>query len=181
VRFYAREESTGSETKLGSVVSPPYTVEWQFPRCEEKARPYALRAEAVDGCDNVGESEDVRVVICAGDVSPRSPTVAWSQRLDVPGGSGQVVLDGTALVWASAGTSQASLQPRAGEHQVVATLLGGQGRGRWRFDFPPGVVEAGSLQTVAGNLSLLTADSIAFDLEGKPGERLVFRFRSAVR
>jgi hypothetical protein len=180
VRFYAREESTGIETKLGSVVSLPYNFDWQFPGCEQNARPYALRAEAMDGCKNVGESEDVHVVICAGNVPPQPP-MAWSQRLDVPGGSGQVVLDGTALVWAPAGTSQASLQPRAGDHQVVATLLGGQGRGRWRFDFPPGVVEAGSLQPVAGNLSLVTADSIAFNLEGKPGERLVFRFRSGVR
>jgi hypothetical protein len=57
-------------------------------------------------------------------------------------------------------------------------LVEGQGkRGTWRFDFGGAGVIAGSLRVVAGEVELVTPDTIVFRLGGRPGERVVFSFR----
>jgi hypothetical protein len=180
VRFYVRETNTGQETLVGSDDSAPYSVVWNFPGCGGPgADPHKIWAEAEDNCGNTRQSSRVNVVLCQQQASQSAPIAsAWVQRLEVPGGSGQVVLNGTAASYAGGGASSSSFAPRSGENQVVATLLEGRGPGAWHFAFPSGVLEPGSLAPVAGSVTRLTPDAIAFELTGKPGERVVFRFRA---
>jgi hypothetical protein len=60
---------------------------------------------------------------------------------------------------------------------LEAELLAGRGVGSWRFEIAGAV--PGSLRPVAGAVLLLTADAIAFRLEGKPGERVAFSYEVA--
>jgi hypothetical protein len=179
VRFYARQTNTGEQTLIGADGDSPYGVVWVLPTCSgPSADPYKLWAEAEDSCGNVAESGRVNVVLCAQSASAARPQpTRWTQRLEVPGGRGQAVQNGAVMAYIEAGTSSSAFSPLPGENHVVAILLAGEGRGDWRFEFPPGSLEGGSLAPVAGNVSLLTPDAIAFQLAGKPGERVMFRFR----
>jgi hypothetical protein len=180
VRFHVRQTNTGQETLVGADSDAPYSVVWSLPGCSgPSADPYKIWAEAEDNCGNTAESQRVNVVLCAQQASQSAPIAsAWVQRLDVPGGSGQVVMNGAAVSYSGLGAASAAFVPRSGDNQVVATLLGGTGPGVWHFEFPAGALDAGSLTPVAGNVSLMTPDAIAFQLAGRPGERVVFRFRS---
>ena len=105
--------------------------------------------------------------------------MAFSSQLDVAGGSGQVVVNGTSLAFAGDGRSVASARPPRREPRrgpagpgrggrTVALRAGQHGEG----------VEAGSLRVVAGEVALVSSDAIVFRMSGKPGERVVFTFRS---
>jgi hypothetical protein len=61
----------------------------------------------------------------------------------------------------------------------VAQLVTARGRaGTWTFRLPTGV-RAGSLRPLAGQAAQVTEDSIVFQLQGRPGERVVFSFEIA--
>ena len=67
-----------------------------------------------------------------------------------------------------------------GENRVEALVVQGAGQpGTWRLELGGTTsFRAGSLRIVAGEVALITADAVAFRLTGKPGERVVFTFRT---
>ena len=105
--------------------------------------------------------------------------VGFSSQLDVPGGSGQVVVNGSSATFAGAGRSTATAVGRRGENRIEAQLVQGAGAGLWRFELgSTASLEPGSLRVVAGNVALITGDAVVFRLSGRPGERIVFTFRA---
>jgi len=109
-----------------------------------------------------------------------SRRLAWNSELAVDGGTGQVVANGSAAVFASKGRSSAVASGRKGENRIEAQLVQGSGRpGTWRFELgPTPSFEAGSLRVIAGEVAQITGDAVVFRLKGQPGERVVFTFRT---
>ena len=70
--------------------------------------------------------------------------------------------------------------PRIGENRVEATLVQATGQpGLWRFELgAEQSLEPGSLRVIAGEVALVTPDSMAFRMKGRPGERVVFTFHA---
>jgi hypothetical protein len=147
-----------------------------------------VQAYAVDGCDNATYSSKVLITVnntgpcatpdpgAAPDASAASATVVSD--LAVPGGEGQVVANGEAA-FPRAGRSPLAVRLRAGENRFEATLVAARSGGTWRFDLGglPGL-RPETLRVVAGEVVQLGATSITFRLQGRPGERVVFAFRS---
>lgn len=109
-----------------------------------------------------------------------SRRVAWTSELDLEGGSGQVVLNGEAAAFASRGRSAGAAAGRRGLNRIEAQVVDAAGRpGTWRFELgTTGSLAAGSVRVVAGDVVLLTENAIVFRLKGRPGERVVFSFRT---
>jgi hypothetical protein len=111
--------------------------------------------------------------------SPEQRPVTWVSQLDVPGGRGQIVLNGSEALFPAAGRVPLSARPRAGDNRVEAQLVKAEGRaGLWRFELAAGSTVAGSLRVIAGEVALVTGDAVVFRLKGQPGERVVFTFRN---
>jgi hypothetical protein len=105
------------------------------------------------------------------------PPATWVSQLEVPGGRGQVVLNGSEAQFPAAGRAPLSVRPRAGDNRVEAQLVQAQGRaGLWRFELAGDRAVAGSLRVIAGQVALVTGDVVVFRLKGQPGERVVFTF-----
>jgi hypothetical protein len=95
----------------------------------------------------------------------------------VPGGRGQIVVDGGQVV---PGLDEVThdWQLPAGLHHVEAVLLEAQGEpGLWCFDLMTPGLAAGSLRVVAGAAARLGGGQLVFQMAGKPGERVGFTFR----
>jgi len=106
--------------------------------------------------------------------------IVWASQLDVPEATGQVVINGAAAVFAGPGRSTSLATGRVGENRVEAQLVQGAGKpGTWRFDLPTTGVMPGSVRVLAGDVALLSGESVVFRLSGRPGERVVFSFRTA--
>jgi hypothetical protein len=105
--------------------------------------------------------------------------VELSSQLDVAGGAGQVVVNGSSLAFASRGRSTVQAGGRRGENRVEAQLVQAAGAGQWRFELRGDALQAGSLRVVAGEVLQVSSDAIVFRMSGKPGERIVFTFKSA--
>jgi hypothetical protein len=101
--------------------------------------------------------------------------LAWVSELDVPGGSGQVVVNGRSAVFARPGRSDSAVPGRSGLNRFEAQLVDGGGPGTWRFEFgQTPSLRPGSLRILAGSVAQITADAIVFRLAGRSGERIVF-------
>jgi hypothetical protein len=113
-------------------------------------------------------------------VAATSRRVAWTSELDLDGGSGQIVVNGEAAAFAPRGRSGGAAVGRRGMNRVEAQVVEASGQpGMWRFDLgTTGTLEAGSLRVIAGEVALLTENSVVFRLKGRPGERIVFSFRT---
>jgi hypothetical protein len=106
--------------------------------------------------------------------------LSWGSHLDVPEATGQVVVNGAAAVFAGPGRSTALATGRTGENRVEAQLVQGAGKpGTWRFDLPTASLVPGSLRVLAGDVALLSGESVVFRLSGRAGERVVFSFRTS--
>jgi hypothetical protein len=89
------------------------------------------------------------------------------------------VIDGGQAFVPAAGTSAhvASLAP--GPHRFEAVLVAAQGRpGVWRFGLSALGAVPGSLRVVAGDVAQVGPVEIAFRLQGRAGERVVFTFQT---
>lgn len=103
--------------------------------------------------------------------------VTMQAALDVPAGQGQLVVNGSAAFFQQGGRLPAPVEARPGPNRVEAILIRAQSRpGSWRFEMN-GAFEPGSFRVIAGDVTLLTAETIVFRLAGKPGERVAFSFR----
>jgi len=109
---------------------------------------------------------------------PAESASAWVSQLEVPGGRGQLVLNGRQALFPGLGRSSLPVRLEAGENRVEATLVQAQGKaGFWRFE--PGAergLAAGSLRVITGEVALVTPDAVVFRMKGRPGERVVFTF-----
>jgi hypothetical protein len=182
VDFYIQESSRPA-VFIGRSTSPPYRATL-FSLCQGALLDtFAITAVATDNCGLVATSSPVTVTLlglplCFSSALP--PTGAgWISDLAVPGGHGQVVLNGTDAFFPSAGPSRMTAAIRPGSNRVEAVLVNALGRGgTWRFDLGGQGLKAGSLRVVAGEVVLATPDTVVFRLSGRPGERLVFSFRT---
>jgi hypothetical protein len=106
--------------------------------------------------------------------------LAWNSQLDVADGSGQVVVNGSTAVFSGPGRSTAMALGQRGENRIEAQLVQGSGRpGTWRFELgSTASLEPGSLRVVAGNVAMISGDAVVFRLGGRPGERVVFTFKT---
>jgi hypothetical protein len=108
---------------------------------------------------------------------PQPVGITWVSLLEVPGGSGQVVVNGESGAFATLGTSSGAASVAGGVSRVEAVLVQALGPGTWRFDLQAEAgFEPGSLRALAGDVTSLAAASIVFHLKGYPGERVVFVF-----
>lgn len=109
-----------------------------------------------------------------------SRRIAWASELDLDGGSGQVVVNGETAAFASRGRSAGAAVGRRGVNRIEAQVVEAAGRpGTWRFELgTTGSLEAGSVRVIAGEVALVTESAIVFRLKGRPGERVVFAFRT---
>jgi hypothetical protein len=169
---------------LGSVVAaPPPTIPGCQPHCfkvcvfENKGTPRE-RSQCFEGCAQVCPNQTVTSVA-------DSPVrrLAWTSELAVPDATGQVVVNAETAVFAGAGRSASAAPGRRGENRIEAQLVQATGRpGTWRFELgTTASLEVGSLRVIAGDVTLVTGDALVFRLGGKPGERVVFAFRTRER
>ena len=147
-----------------------------------------VQAYAEDSCGNATYSSKVLVTVNnTGTCVPPDPGTApessaasatFVSELGVPGGAGQVVANGEAA-FPRAGRSPFAVRLTRGENRVEATLVEARSGGTWRFELValPGF-RPETLRVVAGDVVQLAADSVTFRLQGRPGERVVFAFRS---
>jgi hypothetical protein len=126
-----------------------------------------------------------RDIVIAADPAPPNfsgmSQLIWTSKLDVPGASGQVVVNGTTAVFAGSGQSSGVVLGPRGENRVEARVLQGVGKpGSWRFELgSTNSLIPGSLRVIAGSVSEVSGDAVVFRLTGRPGERVMFTFRTS--
>jgi hypothetical protein len=177
---------------LGPVAgSSPWPYDWTEPAVVAYlgtacARFLELQAYAQDGCGNATYSPKVLVVVnntgpCVagrGAAGSSDASAAVVSDLGVAGGAGQVVVNGEAA-FPRAGRHTVAVRMQPGENRVEATLVEARSGGTWTFELGalPGL-RPESLRVVAGNVVRAGADSVTFRVQGRPGERVVFSFRT---
>jgi hypothetical protein len=151
------------------------------------AKTLEVRAYAEDSCGNGTYSSPITITVnntgpCAtpdaGPAPGASSSAILVSELGVPGGAGQIVANGEA-VFPRTGRSPFAVRLKAGENRVEATLVEARAGGTWRFELGalPGF-QPETLRAVAGDVVQVAADSVTFRLQGRPGERIVFTFRT---
>jgi hypothetical protein len=190
VRFYyqycpvSQGGVCGAENFIGvdDTGPSPYETTWSFPNCSFENEKWTIIARAEDNCGNTADTFVDDMILggrgCFRDAGrdPAGPSTVWVSELSVPGGRGQVVLDGTDAVFPGAGVALHSVALAPARHNFEATLVDGEGAGIWRFDLSRLGLVPGSLRVVAGEVAQLGPDQVAFHLSGASGERLVFTF-----
>jgi hypothetical protein len=109
-----------------------------------------------------------------------SRRLAWASDLSLEDGAGQVIANGQSAVFASRGRSTAVASGRRGDNRIEAQLVRASGKpGTWRFELAPtATLQPGSIRVIAGEVVSLTDDTVTFRLNGQPGERIVFTFKT---
>lgn len=105
------------------------------------------------------------------------PPLHWRSRLDVPGGRGQMLLNGELLAGVREGASDGFVRARAGETAVELEIVDAHGPGYWTITFEGEGVSPGSFR-VAGGAAQTAAGSVVLRVYGRPGERAAFTFHS---
>ena len=147
-----------------------------------------VQAYAQDNCGNSTYSAKAQITInntgpCVtpdpGTAPGQSATTAtFVSELLVSGGAGQVVANGEAS-FPRAGRSPFAVRLKRGENRVESTVVEAQTGGTWRFELGslPGF-RPETLRVVAGEVVQLAGDAVVFRVQGRPGERVVFSFRT---
>jgi hypothetical protein len=190
---YKVNYATPTQLVLGPVSgASPWPLEWKESDVNSYlgtacSRFLEVQAYAQDGCGNATFSTKVQITVnntgaCTPDPATglRSSGAAATlvSELAAPGAAGQVVANGEAA-FPREGRSSLSVRLGPGESRVEATLVEARAGGTWRFDLGavPGL-RPGSLRVVAGDVVQVGADAVVFRLRGRPGERVVFSFRT---
>ena len=180
------EEQGGSRTVPIATLAPAgpvYRVTWTLPACLGPGDRWYIHVQATDRCEKA-DGARVRVkrkgdscdLASAASQDSRG-SVLWTSELTVGGGQGQVIVNGSQVVLAGAGSSPLTMDARPARTRVDATLLSGDGEGGvWRFSLASGRVKAGTLRVLSGDPVALGPGVVAFALAGRPGERVAFSF-----
>jgi len=173
--FPASVDST--KLRNDGVLGCPATVQaWALARSGCRAGVASAKVPIV-----VGDAGCLVGAAGGGTDGARDATAAWTSDLSVPGARGQVVLNGSdASFPATGGRAPLTGRPRPGENRVEATLVQAAGQpGLWRFELgaEPSLA-SGSLRVIAGDVTLITPEAVVFRMKGRPGERVVFTFRT---
>jgi hypothetical protein len=182
--MFAEEQGASRAVEIATLEPPGplYRATWSLPECVGPQDRWYIHVQATDRC---GLTDGARVrVKRRGDSCFSSridgevgAAVLWTSDLAVADGQGQVIVNGSHAVFPGAGTSQVSFQARPGRNRVEAMLVSGGGEaGVWRFTLASGGVRAGSLRAVAGQVVAVGPAVVAFRLQGRTGERVVFTF-----
>jgi hypothetical protein len=185
VRLWA-EEQGGSRTAAIATFpgpGPRFAASWAVPACLGPQDRWYVYAEAVDGCERA-TTERVRVkrrsdscgTVGGAGAAARGgeALVTWSSELLVPGGRGQLVVDGADVAFVGPGRSDLLRPARAGGLRVEAVLVDAAGGGEWRFTLPAGEGPSAIPRVLAGEAIRVGPGAAAFRLRGRPGERVVF-------
>lgn len=162
---------------------PAYTLAWSY--CGQVPNgSFDVFARAVDGCGNEATSNSRNVTQgsdCLPAAASAAPAVAWRSELAVPGGRGQMILNGSEVFFAvEAGARHRAAQPRRRQNRIEAVLVEGGGRpGTWRFDLSASGIAPGSVRVIAGDAAAVSGDVVVFRLAGRAGERVVFEFAAS--
>ena len=123
------------------------------------------------------------IVIAADPTISTSNTdqLVWMSKLEVPGASGQVLVNGSTAAFAGPGLSVGMAYGQRGENRVEARVVQGAGKpGTWRFELGSTAnLVPGSLRVLAGSVTEVSGDALVFRLSGRPGERVMFTFRTS--
>jgi hypothetical protein len=106
--------------------------------------------------------------------------VAFTSELQAGRGRGQIAVNGQVTLTTGPGLARATMPVRRGENRVEAWLSEPGSAGVWRFELLE-LVEPGSLAVQAGDVQVVTGDSVVFRLKGAAGERVAFTFRRRTR
>lgn len=199
VEFWVQGETLGPD-RIATISSSPYAFDWSQAAVEAWLGTtcqdwVTISARAYDQCGNESaqtQSNEVGVFVLslsplcgpspsmppgpsANPQASQGPATLVSE-LQVPGGSGQLVVAGDA-VFPRAGRTPVTVRARSGVVRVEATLIEARGAGTWRFELDaiPGV-QADSVRVVAGEVIQTGGGVLTFRLRGRPGERIVFSF-----
>ncbi|HXB55947.1 MAG TPA: hypothetical protein VN461_14270 [Vicinamibacteria bacterium] len=105
---------------------------------------------------------------------PRS--LLWQSELLLRGGRGQLIANGSALVYLEAGRGGGTLAGAAGENRIEMQIVDGAGvPGLWRVTIGP----TGSFVRIVAGDGQVMGSSIVFRLKGVAGERVVLGVRVA--
>lgn len=125
-----------------------------------------------------GAAAVTALVLLTTDGDEEKPATSWRSELAVPGGRGQVLLDGIPVTRSGPGIESPSHPLEPGVHRLEAVLLQGEGRsGSWLFDLSALDVLPGSLVVAAGAVEEMGTHHVRFRLGGEPGERVALTFR----
>jgi hypothetical protein len=175
--FHVKSVDVGPTGRVTTTTLPHHG--WTVTGCAEPRDPNVVPQERKCASANV-DVEAAPTPLPNGSGAAAAANLAWTSQLDVEGASAQVVVNGTAAVYSGVGRSSAVAAGRRGQNRVEAQLVQGSGKaGTWRFDLGASQsVVGGSLRVIAGDVAMVTADSIVFRMRGTPGERVVFSFEA---
>ncbi|HYN03426.1 MAG TPA: hypothetical protein VE359_13340 [Vicinamibacteria bacterium] len=186
VRISAEEQGGSRSASITTLPGPgpTFRASWTLPPCLGPQDRWYLSVEAVDGCGRA-TLERVRVkrrsdTCFAGTSSPAAAAegqaLAWTSELAVPGGRGQVISNGSFVLFPGPGRSDLLLPTRRGRNRLEALLVEGGSGGTWRLSLASGEIRPGSLRVLAGEVAAAGPLSVVFRLQGRPGERVVLGF-----
>jgi len=137
---------------------------------------FDIRATATNSCGTA--TNDVVVNRSSFCFRASGGAVIWSSDL-AKGTRLQLVVNGSAAFYPTAGRSVGAAAAIAGTNRMEATVAETDGKaGLWRFELSPsGAAAPGSLRVVTGDVVLITDTTVTFRLQGKAGERIVFTFQ----
>jgi hypothetical protein len=186
VTLSAEEQGGSRKAAIATLPGPGprFEATWDVPACEGTGDRWSIYAVAVDGCDRSRRDRvNVRrrgsncpAAAGAAAHGPESPGLVWTSELAVGGGRGQVIANGTDVVFPGPGRSDVTLPAREGRNSIEAVLVEGDGPGTWRFTLASGAIRPGSLRVIAGEAVAVGPGTLAFRLRGRPGERAIFAF-----
>jgi hypothetical protein len=185
VRIYAEEQGGSRSTSIATLggPGPTFRTSWTIPACIGPQDRWHIYAEAVDRCGRmtlasvrVKRRQGSCVAQSSSSSAAEAAVLVWTSELALPEGRGQVIANGADVVFPGAGRSDLALPARPGRNRLEAVLVEGGAPGAWRFTLAGGSIRAGSLRVLAGETVVVGPETVAFQLRGRSGERVVFVF-----
>jgi hypothetical protein len=141
-----------------------------------------MRVESSGPGNNPKAHRDIVIAADPAELTYSNPNqLVWTSKLDVPGASGQVVVNNSSAIFAGPGQSTGVVFGPRGENRIEARVVQGAGKpGTWRFELGSTAnLVPGSLRVLAGSVTEVSGDAVVFRLSGRPGERVMFTFRTS--
>ncbi len=185
VRLYAEEQGGSRSAAIATLPGPgpAFRASWALPACLGPQDRWYVNVEAVDGCGRetlervrVKRRSDSCATTATSSSGAEGRALAWTSELTVPGGRGQVIANGSLVLFPGPGRTELVLPARPGPNRLEALLVEGGRPGTWRFGLAAGRIRPGSLRVLAGEAATAGPLGVAFRLQGRPGERVVLAF-----